>query len=143
MKLIDANLLLYAVDERSPRHQAANEWLENTMSGRETIALAWTALLAFTRLATNPAVFENPLSSDEAFDYVDSWLDQPCVTVVQPTDRHAVVMRELLSALGSAGNLVSDAHLAALSIEHGAELCSCDADFSRFPGLQWLDPLSG
>lgn len=113
------------------------------MSGRETIALAWTALLAFTRLATNPAVFENPLSSDEAFDYVDSWLDQPCVTVVQPTDRHAVVMRELLSALGSAGNLVSDAHLAALSIEHGAELCSCDADFSRFPGLQWLDPLSG
>ncbi len=141
MKLPDANLLLHAVDETSARHGAARAWVEATLSGTETVALAWAVLLAFVRVSTRSAVFEVPLEADEALDYVDGWLDQPCVTVVHPTDRHSAVLRELLGPLGIAGNLTSDAHLAALAIEHGALLCSADADFSRFPGLRWSDPL--
>jgi uncharacterized protein len=104
--------------------------------------MAWSVLLGFVRLGTQPALFEQPLSSDEALDLVDGWQDQPCVTVIHPTDRHASVLRELLAPLGTAGNLTSDAHLAALAIEHGALLCSCDSDFARFSGLRWVDPLT-
>jgi len=143
VKLPDANLLLYAVDERSPRHEVARTWLESVLSGGETVAFSWTGLLAFVRISTRSAVFERPLTPSEALDLVDGWLAQPVVTVVHPTDRHAAVLRELLGPLGVAGNLVSDAHLAALCIEHGAELCSSDADFSRFSGLRWSDPLRG
>ncbi len=141
MRLVDVNLLLYALDETSPRHEVAREWVEATLSGRQTVGLPWAVLLAFVRLSTRAAVFTAPLSSDEALDVVDGWLAQPNVTVVHPGRRHAAVLRELLSDLGTAGNLVTDAHLAALAIEHGAELCSSDADFSRFPGLRWIDPL--
>lgn len=143
MKLPDVNLFLYAADSTSPRHEVARAWVQETLSGAETVALAWTVLLAFLRLSTNPAVFERPLRTDQALDLIDGWLERPCVTVVDPTERHAAVLRELLDAVGTAGNLTSDAHLAALAIEHGALLCSCDADFSRFPGLRWVDPLRG
>lgn len=142
MKLLDVNLLLYAADEASPRHSPAKAWLEDVLSGSETVAFAWVTLLAFVRLSTHPAVFENPSQADEALDLVDGWLDQPCVTVISPTDRHSVVLRELLRPLGTAGNLTTDAHLAALAIEHGALLCSSDTDFGRFSGLRWSDPLS-
>jgi uncharacterized protein len=142
VKLPDINLLLYATDEASPRHPAARAWVEATLSGSETVALTWTVLLGFVRLGTNPAVFARPLAPTEAFDLLDEWLARPCVTVVHPTHRHAAVLRELLDPLGTAGNLTTDAHLAALAIEHGALLCSCDADFSRFPGLRWVDPLA-
>lgn len=142
MKLTDVNLLLYALDATAPRHRAARRWLEEQLSGTETFAFTWVVLLAFMRLATNPRVFQKPLEPAEAFDIVDGWLAQPCATVVHPTDRHPAVLRELLEPLGTAGNLTTDAHLAALAIEHGAELCSCDADFSRFPGLRWNDPLA-
>ncbi|MDO8506743.1 MAG: type II toxin-antitoxin system VapC family toxin [Candidatus Limnocylindria bacterium] len=142
MKLTDVNLLLYAVDSSAPRHTAARRWLEAQLSGRETFAFAWTVLLAFLRLSTSPRVFDEPLSPIEAFDLIDGWLAQPNATIVHPTDRHAALLRELLAPLGAAGNLTSDAHLAALSIEHGAELCSSDADFSRFAGVRWSDPLS-
>jgi toxin-antitoxin system PIN domain toxin len=141
VKLPDANVLIYAVDDRSPRHEAAREWVERTLSGTETVALAWLVLLAVLRIATRPAIFEHPLTTEEASNLIEGWLAQPCVVVVHPTDRHPAVMRELLEPLGSAGNLVNDAHLAALAIEHGAELCSCDTDFSRFSGLRWVDPL--
>ncbi len=143
MKLPDVNLLLYAYDSRSSRHAAARDWMEQTLSGAETVGMAWIVLLAFIRLSTRSVVVERPLELDEALDLVDRWLSQPCVTVVHPTDRHAAVLRELLTPLGTAGNLTSDAHLAALAIEHGALLCSCDSDFSRFSGLRWLDPLRG
>lgn len=143
MKLPDANVLLYAVDERAPRHDRARDWLERTLSGAETVAFAWTVLLAVVRLSTRPAVFEQPLGPDEAIDLVDGWLARPNSTVIHPTARHAAVLRELLAPLGTAGNLVGDAHLAALAIEHGAELCSSDADFSRFSGVRWNDPLAG
>ena len=142
MKLVDANLLLYAVDEGSPHHSVARPWLEERLSGSETFAFAWAVLLAFLRLVTNPRVFENPLSGEDAFDLVDSWLAQPNATVLHPTDRHSQLLRELLAPLGTAGNLTSDAHLAALAVEHGAELCSADADFGRFAGVQWTNPLT-
>jgi uncharacterized protein len=141
VKLPDVNLLLYASDELSARHGPARAWVETTLSGTETVALAWMVLLGFLRLSTNPSVFEQPLRPEEALDLIDAWLGRPCVTVVHPTDRHSAVLRELLRPLGTAGNLTADAHLAALAIEHGALLCSCDADFSRFQGLLWLDPL--
>jgi uncharacterized protein len=141
VRLADANLLLYAVDEASPHHEVAKPWLEQQLSGSETFAFAWTVLLAFIRLATNPRVFTAPLTLEEALDLVDSWLGQPPATVVHPTDRHAQLLRELLAPLGTAGNLTSDAHLAALSIEHGAELCSGDSDFARFARVRWLNPL--
>jgi toxin-antitoxin system PIN domain toxin len=99
-------------------------------------------LLAFLRLSTNPRVFDAPLGPAEAFDLVDGWLAQPCATVVHPTERHAAILRKLLEPLGTAGNLTTDAHLAALAIEHGADLCSSDSDFSRFTGVRWLDPLA-
>ena len=141
MKLVDANLLLHAVDERSPHHGLAKPWLERQLSGSETLAFAWAVLLAFVRLATNPRVFAAPLALEEALDLVDSWLGQPCAAVVHPSDRHSRLLRELLSPLGTAGNLASDAHLAALSIEHGAEVCSGDSDFGRFPRVHWINPL--
>lgn len=141
MKLVDANLLLYATDARSPRHAAARPWLEQQLSGDETIALAWIVLLAFVRLSTHPHVFARPLAAERAFDVVGRWLAQPCTVIVHPGERHATVMRQLLRPFGTAGNLVNDAHLAALAIENGAELNSCDADFSRFSGLRWINPL--
>jgi toxin-antitoxin system PIN domain toxin len=142
VKLPDVNLLLYAYDSRSPRHVAARRWLEEVLSGAETVGLAWNVLLAFIRLSTRSAAVEDPYEVSEAIGVVESWIAQPCATVVDPTERHAVVLRELLAPLGTAGNLTSDAHLAALAIEHGATLCSCDVDFSRFQGLRWIDPLA-
>ncbi len=141
MKLPDVNLLLYAYDSRSARHEPAREWLQQTLSGAETVAMTWAVLLAFIRLSTRAAVVERPLGVEAAIGLVESWLAQPCVTVVSPTERHAALLRQLLLPLGAAGNLTSDAHLAALAIEHGALLCSCDSDFSRFSGLRWVDPL--
>jgi toxin-antitoxin system PIN domain toxin len=140
--LSDVNLLIYAVDSNSPRHDVARRWLEDQLSGVETFAFAWSALLAFVRLTTNAAVFQHPLSAAQALDHVDEWLAQPSSTVLHPTDRHAVLVRELLEPLGTAGNLVADAHLAALAIEHGATLASSDHDFGRFPRLRWIDPLA-
>jgi uncharacterized protein len=142
VKLPDVNLLLYAYDSRSARHEPARAWLERTLSGSETVGLAWVVLVAFIRLTTRAAVFEQPLDLAAAIELVELWLAQPCVTIVDPTSRHLAVMGELLEPLGAAGNLTSDAHLAALAIEHGAELCSCDTDFARFEGLRWSDPLA-
>lgn len=141
MKLPDVNLLLYAINEGSPRHDRAKSWLEQTLSGTEAVGFAWLALLGFIRISTNPSALERPLSASEAFDYVDEWLVRPASSVVHPTVHHPAILRRLLEPLGTAGNLTSDAHLAALAIEHGAELCSGDADFSRFDGLRWTDPL--
>lgn len=140
MRLLDLNLLLYALDESAPLHDDARPWVERTLSGPETVALSWNVLLGFIRLSTRATVFSSPLRVEEALDVVAGWLEQPVVTVIHPTERHASVLRELLVPLGTGGNLTSDAHLAALAIEHGAELCSMDADFSRFPGLRWVHP---
>ncbi|CAN5489738.1 type II toxin-antitoxin system VapC family toxin [soil metagenome] len=141
MKLPDLNLLIYAIDRSSPSHRPVVTWWNGLLSGNETVALSWTVLLGFVRLTTNPSIVHAPLDAHEALDYVDRWLAQPVTTVIEPTPRHARVLRDLLGDTGTAGNLVSDAHLAALAIEHGAELCSADRDFGRFPGLRWMNPL--
>jgi uncharacterized protein len=141
VKLPDVNLLLYAIDEDSSRFEQAGPWVEGLFGGTDTVALAWAVALAFVRLTTKPRVMAQPLSVDESLDVVDGWLARPNVVVVHPTDRHASVLRELLAPFGTGGNLTTDAHLAALSIEHGAELCSSDGDYSRFPGVRWHDPL--
>jgi toxin-antitoxin system PIN domain toxin len=142
VKLPDVNLLIYAADDGSPDHLTARRWLETELSGTETFAFTWVVLLAFVRLTTSRRVFERPFSVGEALDVVDGWLAQPSVTVIGPTDRHAAVLRELLAPVGAAGNLTTDAHLAAVAIEHGAVLCSADRDFARFSGLKWVNPLA-
>jgi toxin-antitoxin system PIN domain toxin len=142
MILVDANVLIYAVNTDSPHHRKAKSWLESVLSGPQTVGLSWIVLLAFLRLTTRSGVFDKPLSIRKAFDVVDSWLAQPAAVTVEPTLQHARVLRDLLLPLGAGGNLTSDAHLAALAIEHGAELCSSDSDFARFPRLRWHNPLS-
>jgi len=141
MILVDANLLIYAVNQDAPMHRRAKSWLESALAGPETVAFSWNVLLAFLRLTTRPGLFRHPLSWATAFDLIAAWLDQPSATVVSAGPRHLRILRELLLPLGAGGNLTSDAHLAALAIEHGAELCSSDADFARFPGLEWRNPL--
>jgi len=142
VKVVDLNLLIYAIDRSSPSHRAALRWWNALLSGSETVALSWVVLLGFLRLTTNRGIMRRPLSADEALDYVDRWLAHPLTTVLDPTPRHSRVLRDLLRGVGTAGNLVPDAHLATLAIEHGAELCSADHDFGRFAGLRWVDPLS-
>jgi toxin-antitoxin system PIN domain toxin len=141
MILVDANVLIYAVNADATLHRKAKPWLEATLSGSETVGLSWNVLLAFLRLTTRLGVFGKPLRAATALDIVESWLAQPSVTVIEPTKQHLRVLRDLLAPFGTGGNLTSDAHLAALAIEHGAELCSADADFARFPRLRWRNPL--
>ena len=142
MILLDANLLIYAVNQDAPLNRKAKSWLESVLSGQQTVGFPWTVLLAFLRLTTRSGLFRHPLPVDTAFELVVSWLDRPSATIVHPGPRHLPVLRELLRPLGTGGNLTSDAHLAALAIEHGAELCSSDTDFARFHGLKWRNPLS-
>lgn len=141
MILVDVNLLLYAVDSTSPHHERALAWWSGALRGSETIGLPWSTTLAFIRLATNPRVFAAPLDPGTAVTLVRAWLDRPNVVPIDPTGRHLAVLAGLLDATGTAGNLVTDAHLAALAVEHGATLCSADADFARFDGLRWSNPL--
>lgn len=140
MRLVDANVLIYAVNESSVHHEASRAWLDEAVGGREPIGFAWTVLLAFLRLATHPSVFARPLTPGEATDVVRAWLAQPAAVIVEPTQRHADVLAGLLVEAGTAGNLVNDAHLAAFAIEHAATITTFDADFGRFPGVRWARP---
>lgn len=142
MILVDANLLLYAEDELSPHHARARTWWDAQLSAGSPVCLCWTVVGAFIRIGTNPRVFEHPLTLDQAIARVQSWLDQPCTRIVSPTDRHWMVFRQMLRDGQATANLVTDAHLAALAVEHGCELVSTDADFTRFPGLRWRNPLA-
>ncbi|AFM23362.1 type II toxin-antitoxin system VapC family toxin [Desulfomonile tiedjei] len=141
MILVDANILLYAEDSLHPHHEQARAWWDAQLSGNEVVCLCWTVLCAFIRIATNPRAFENPLSLEQAVARVQSWLDQPCTRVVHPAERHWIVFREVMADGQAVANLVTDAHLAALAIEHGCELASTDSDFARFPKLKWKNPL--
>ena len=142
MIIVDVNLLLYAVNEDAPFHRKAKAWLEAALSGTETVGLPWIVLLAFLRLTTRAGVFQRPLGVETALDLVDAWLRQPSVAVPEPTAHHLRTLRDLVLLLGTGGNLTSDAHLAALAIEHGAELCSADNDYRRFARLRWRNPLA-
>lgn len=143
MILVDANILLHAEDGLSPLHEKARDWWDEKLSGTEAVCLCWTVISAFIRIGTNARVFRRPLSMDEACSRVESWLEQPCTQIVHATERHWEVFREMLGRGQAVGNLVTDAHLAALAVEHGCELCSTDGDFSRFPKLKWRNPLAG
>ena len=143
MKVVDLNLLLYAVNRDSERHVAAKSWLEDTLSANERVALPWIVLLGFIRVATHPQVLRRPLKVDAALAVVAGWLAQPQVIALSPGEEHWGILRTLLAEAGTAANLTTDAHLAALAIEHGAELCSTDTDFARFAKLRWANPLDG
>lgn len=136
MVVVDANVLLYAVDSSSANHEGSLAWLERSLGGAESVGLAWVALLAFIRVGTSASILPHPMSVDEATAQVESWLGAPAAIVVEPTPRHADLLRGLLLGTGTAGNLTTDAHLAALAIEHGAEIVSYDRDFARFPGVR-------
>jgi toxin-antitoxin system PIN domain toxin len=140
--LVDANLLVYASMSAFAQHPRARAWLDSRLNGRARVGLPWPSLLAFMRIATNPRLFRPPRAMAEAWTQVNSWLERDVAWVPTPTDRHADILAELLAAPGVQGNLVHDAHLAALAIEHGLELCSTDGDFARFANLRWSNPLA-
>jgi uncharacterized protein len=140
--LVDANLLLFAVDEASPFHGAAAEWLSGVLNGPTRVGFPWPVLSAFVRISTHPRASEKPLSPEEAWRFVDAWLACDTAWVPNPTDRHRVIFRALVVSYQLRGNLVSDAHLAALGIEHGLTVCSADTDFARFPEVHWTNPLA-
>ncbi len=143
MILVDANLLIYAINADLPPHAAARAWLEQALGGSRTVGLPWVVLLAFLRICTNPLVFERPLSVAQAIDYVDQWLEQPSARAVPPGPNHWQVLRGLVAANGTGGNLTTDAHIAALAIEHGCTVYSADNDFKRFAGVRHINPLAG
>lgn len=139
----DVNLLIHAYNADSPVHEEARAWWERTLSEPAPVGLAWSAVLGYIRIATHPRILASPLAAAAACGHVEAWLAQPQVALLHPGARHAAILFDLLLRLGTAGNLTTDAHLAALAIEHQAELCSTDADFARFPGLRWRNPLRG
>ncbi|MDQ4069124.1 MAG: type II toxin-antitoxin system VapC family toxin [Actinomycetota bacterium] len=140
MNLVDANVLLYAVNEADPKHGESREWLDGAMGGDEPVGLAWTVLLAFVRLSTKVGLFPRPLPGDAALARVRAWLGQPPSVIVEPTVRHVDVLAGLLSDVGPGANLVNDAHLAALALEHNARVITYDSDFGRFTGVGWRRP---
>jgi toxin-antitoxin system PIN domain toxin len=142
MILPDLNLVIYAHNRSSASHLAAKDWWETTLSNPRPVALCWAVMLGFIRLSTQRGIFQTPLQVSAACNEVRSWLAQPQVIILEPGRRHASIVLDLLEKLGAAGNLTTDAHLAALAIEHQCELCSTDGDFKRFSGLQWTNPLA-
>jgi toxin-antitoxin system PIN domain toxin len=140
--LVDANLLIYAVDRDSPHHVRAKTWLEDVLSGTTPVGLAWVVILAFIRITTRAGILSQPLAADRALAYVHEWLAQPYVTAVAPGEHHWQLVRNLLTTTGTAGNLVGDAHLAATAIEHGATIYSTDYDFGRFAGVAHVNPIA-
>ena len=143
MILIDANLLIYAVNSDAPRHPPAREWLDRALSGSVPVGLPWICLLAFLRIVTHSRVFSRPMQPDTAIDIVGEWLEQPIVDAVYPGDGHWPILRNLLRTTGTGGNLTTDTHIAAMAIERGATVCSADHDFKRFPGVHHVNPLEG
>lgn len=141
MILIDANLLVYAHVSTFPQHQRARDWLDRQLSGSAPVGLPWPSLLGFLRLVTNPRVFPRPEPMSAAWQQVGAWLGAEAAWIPQATERHREVLGGLLAG-GAQANLVPDAHLAALAIEHGLLLCSADGDFARFPNLRWQNPLA-
>lgn len=145
MILVDANLLVYAVNRDAEAHGPARRWLTRVLNGRETsetVGLAWVTILAFLRLATRTGILERPLPVRAACELVEGWLALPNVVVVHPGVRHLAVLRRLLEEAGAGGNLTMDAHLAALAIENHAEVCTADRDFGRFGGVRWRNPIA-
>lgn len=142
MILVDANLLVYANSRSFSQHEGARTWLDDRLNGSTPVGLPWASLLAFVRIMSNPRVVMHPQPLPDVWRQVESWLDCAPVWIPLPTDRHRETLGALLHAAVSRANLVPDAHLAALAIEHGLTLCSTDGDFARFPDLRWENPLA-
>jgi len=140
--LVDANLLLYASNHSAPEHEPARVWLDAQLRGTARVGLPWPSLLAFVRLAANPVVVRDPVKPAEAWRQVEEWLSRECAWIPLPGARHPEILGDLLKGPLVTSRLVPDAHLAALSIEHGLTLCSTDGDFAKFPGLAWHNPLA-
>jgi len=140
--LIDANLLVFAVREESPFHVKARNWLTDQLNGERRVGIPWQSLAAFLRITTNPRIYEQPLEPIAAWTYVEGWLADDLVWTPAPTPRHAQVLGDLIKHHQPRGNLVTDAQLAALAIEHGLEVCSADTDFARFTEIRWNNPLA-
>lgn len=138
--LVDANILLFAVDEAGPFHEAAERWLTDQLNGPARVGLPWQSLGAFLRISTHPRAAERPLKPDEAWKHVEAWLAAEPAWIPQPTERHADILGGLISRYQLRGNLISDAQVAALAIEHGLRVCSADTDFARFRELRWENP---
>jgi toxin-antitoxin system PIN domain toxin len=141
MKLVDLNILLYAVNTNAAHHARVCAWWETAVNGEEAIGFTWLVLLGFLRLSTHPAVFAKPLDTAAAMRKIEVWLGLDNTLLVREKDDHWGILRLLLNESGAAGNLTSDAHLAAMAISHGAVLVSCDSDFARFKGLRWENPI--
>ena len=141
MKVVDINLLIYALNKDTPHHPRAKKWLEASLSDEEPVGLAWVVILGFLRIITNVRIMPTPLSPEIAMEIVEEWLHHPTVKIIVPGKRHWNILKELLMPLGTAANLTADAHLAAIAIEHGARLYSTDNDFSRFLKLRWTNPI--
>ncbi len=142
MILIDANLLLYAYNAYSPAYAEAREWFQKTLNGTEPARASWITILAFCRISTNARIFDQPYTAAEAMHVVDEWLAQPKFGVLQPGARFHGIFRQLTTEGQCKGDLFSDAYLAALAIEHGCTLHTTDRDFTRFPGLKHINPLT-
>lgn len=142
MKVVDLNLLLYAVNADAPHHDRARAWWEALLGGEEQVGLAWPVVLGFLRLSTRAGILPRPLTARQAVDVVQEWVDHARVAMLTPGAEHWSVLRGLIETSGTAGNLTTDAHLAALALEYDATLCSTDTDFSRFAGLKFENPLS-
>lgn len=140
MKIPDLNVLVHALNPQSDEHEASRLWLERGLTGGATVGFSWLVLVGVVRVTTMRSLFEHPLTAREATDWVAEWLEQPPAVVLNPGVRHVEVMASLLDAAGRAGNLTNDAHLAALALEHRAEIVTFDSDFSRFPGVRWERP---
>ena len=143
MILVDANLLVYARVSSLPQHAAAREWLDSRLSEGQRVGLPWASLLTFVRLVSSRRIFERPERVTDAWGQVERWLAVDTAWIPVPTERHAGLLARLLGDVGERADLVPDAHLAALALEHGLELCSTDGDFARFSGLRWKNPLAG
>ncbi len=137
----DVNLLVYAHNADAPRHEQARAWLQDTLNGSEAVGLPWAVICGFIRIATHPRVFIEPMHAEQALSHIRAWLSCPAVDILDPGPRHLEIMARLLSEAGTAGTLTTDAHLAAIAIEHNCTLASNDSDFGRFSGLRWDNPL--
>lgn len=140
--LVDANILLYAVDEQSPFHDRARNWLEEALNGPRRVGLPWQSLNGFMRIVTNPRAVPNPLGPAEAWAFVDDWLNAPSAWIPVPGRGCQTILGHLVKDLHLSANLIPDAALAALCIEHGVAIVSADSDFARFPELRWINPTS-
>jgi len=142
MILPDVNLMIFAHNSAAPFHDRARQWWESTLNSHAPVGLSWVAISGFIRLMTHPRVLTVPMTVECATDHVESWFAQPCIVILEPGNRFRHVFLNALRELGTGGNLTTDAYLAALAIEHQAELCTCDGDFSRFAGLRWSNPIT-